>query len=68
MSASPTSPSSTTKTRAMTRCECAGISFQEIARRMAAEQSTFEEVCRRTDCGQTCTACLPDLLRYLATC
>ena len=50
----------------MTRCECAGIPFHEIARRMAAEQATFEDVCRRTDCGQTCTACLPDLLRYLA--
>ena len=51
----------------MTRCECAGVSFQEIARRMATEQAAFEDVCRSTECGQTCTACLPDLLRYLAT-
>jgi bacterioferritin-associated ferredoxin len=59
-------PASTAQPRAMTRCECAGISFSEIGRRMATEQSTLEDVCRRTDCGQTCTACLPDLLRYLA--
>jgi bacterioferritin-associated ferredoxin len=52
--------------RAMTRCECAGISFQEIASRMDAERTTLEEACRRTRCGSTCTACLPDLARFLA--
>jgi NAD(P)H-nitrite reductase large subunit len=52
--------------RAMTRCECAGVAFQEIAARMDAERTTLEEVCRRTQCGSTCTACLPDLARFIA--
>jgi NAD(P)H-nitrite reductase large subunit len=52
--------------RAMTRCECAGVSFQEIAARMEAERVTLDEVCRRTQCGNTCTACLPDLARFVA--
>jgi bacterioferritin-associated ferredoxin len=50
----------------MTRCECAGLSFQEIAARMEVERSTLEEVSRRTGCGNTCTACLPDLARFIA--
>jgi NAD(P)H-nitrite reductase large subunit len=50
----------------MTRCECAGVSFQEIAARMEAERTTLDEVCRRTQCGNTCTACLPDLARFIA--
>ena len=52
--------------RDMTRCECAGVSFQEIAARMDAERTTLDEVCRRTQCGNTCTACLPDLARFIA--
>ena len=52
--------------RAMTRCECASISFQEIASRMESERSSLDEVCRRTQCGNTCTACLPDLARFVA--
>jgi len=52
--------------RAMTRCECAGVAFQDIAARMDAERTTLEEVCRRTQCGSTCTACLPDLARFIA--
>ena len=52
--------------RAMTRCECAGVSFQEIATRMEADRTTLDEVCRRTQCGNTCTACLPDLARFIA--
>jgi NAD(P)H-nitrite reductase large subunit len=55
------------KPRAMTRCECAGVSFQELARRMDAEGATIEEVCRRSGCGLTCTACVPDLVRALAS-
>lgn len=55
------------KPRAMTRCECAGVSFQELARRMDAEGTTIEEVCRRSGCGLTCTACVPDLVRALAS-
>lgn len=55
------------KPRAMTRCECAGVSFQEIARRLDTDGCSLEEVCRRTGCGLTCTACVPDLVRALAS-
>jgi bacterioferritin-associated ferredoxin len=51
----------------MTRCECAGVSFEEMARQMASAGASFEEARRRTGCGQTCTACLPDLRRFLAS-
>jgi bacterioferritin-associated ferredoxin len=53
--------------RPMTGCECAGISFEEAARRLAAERLNLEELARRTGCGGTCTACIPDLRRFLAT-
>jgi bacterioferritin-associated ferredoxin len=49
----------------MTRCECAGLSFAEVERRLR-EGASFEEMSRRTGCGDTCTACLPDLKAYLA--
>jgi len=52
---------------AMTRCECAEISFEEAARRMQAEKLTVEELTRRTGCGGNCTACVPDLRRFLAS-
>jgi NAD(P)H-nitrite reductase large subunit len=52
--------------RAMTRCECADVSFQEIAREMAGSGRSLEEATRRSGCGQNCTACLPDLLKYFA--
>lgn len=52
--------------RAMTRCECAGIPFAEVDRRLREEGQSLEEVMRRTGCGRTCTACLPDLKAYLA--
>ena len=41
----------------MTRCECAGVSFEEIARRLREEGLSLEEACGRTGCGGTCTAC-----------
>jgi bacterioferritin-associated ferredoxin len=44
-----------------------GVTFQEIARRIEAEGTPLEEVCRRTGCGLTCTACVPDLVRALAS-
>lgn len=50
----------------MSRCECAEVGFQEIGRQMDAGAS-FEEVSRKTGCGTTCTACLPDLRRFLAS-
>ena len=53
--------------RAMTRCECAGVSFQHFAQQMAAAGGTIEQTCRSTGCGRICTACLPDLVRYLAS-
>jgi bacterioferritin-associated ferredoxin len=49
----------------MSRCECAGVSFEELARRQREDGLSPDEACRRTGCGQTCTACLPDLRRYL---
>jgi bacterioferritin-associated ferredoxin len=49
---------------AMTRCECAGLPFDEIRARMEKGQG-FEEIAKRTGCGQTCTACLPDLQAFL---
>jgi len=52
--------------QAMTRCECAELSFAEIAQRVRAERLSLEEVTRRTGCGSTCTACLPDLRDHLA--
>jgi NAD(P)H-nitrite reductase large subunit len=52
---------------AMTRCECAGVSFQEIARQMAATGGSLDDVQRRTGCGGTCTACVPDLRRFLSS-
>lgn len=52
---------------AMTRCECAGVGFEEIARRLGEQGISVEEACGRTGCGATCTACLPDLRAYLAS-
>ena len=52
--------------RAMTRCECAGVTFQEIAGEMAATGRSLEETARRNGCAQNCTACLPDLLEYFS--
>ncbi|MFQ5845302.1 MAG: bacterioferritin-associated ferredoxin [Planctomycetota bacterium] len=46
----------------MTRCECAGLTFAEIAalaRREGIED--FELLRRRTGCASTCTACRPEL-------
>jgi bacterioferritin-associated ferredoxin len=43
------------------------MSFEEIARRMEAQRITLGECARRTGCGQTCTACLPDLQAFLGT-
>jgi len=51
---------------AMTRCECAGVSFEEIARRLHDSAASVDDVCRGTGCGGTCTACLPDLARFLS--
>jgi bacterioferritin-associated ferredoxin len=50
----------------MTRCECAGVTFTEVARRMEAEHLPPEQAIGRTRCGQNCGACLPDLQRFLS--
>ena len=62
------SPSATARpwACAMTRCECAGLSFDEVARRIREEGQTLEEVQDRTGCGRLCSACLPDLRDHLA--
>ena len=52
--------------RAMTRCECAEMSFAEIRQKLQRDKLTLEEVARRTGCASTCTACLPDLRAYLS--
>jgi bacterioferritin-associated ferredoxin len=52
--------------RVMTRCECAEMSFAEIERRLHEQRESLEQAARRTGCGSTCTACLPDLREYLA--
>ena len=51
---------------AMTRCECAVMSFPEIRQKLQREKLTLEEVARRTGCASTCTACLPDLRDFLS--
>ena len=50
----------------MTRCECTGLSFDEVARRLREEGRPFEELQDRTGCGRLCSACLPDLRDHLA--
>ena len=52
--------------RAMTRCECSGIPFEEIARRLRFEGQSLDELQVETGCGRLCTACLPDLHDHLA--
>jgi bacterioferritin-associated ferredoxin len=52
--------------RRMTRCECAELPFDEVARRVREEGRTLEEVQERTGCGRLCSACLPDLRDHLA--
>jgi bacterioferritin-associated ferredoxin len=50
----------------MTRCECAELPFDEVARRVREEGASLEEVQERTGCGRLCAACLPDLRSHLA--
>jgi bacterioferritin-associated ferredoxin len=50
----------------MTRCECSGLAFEEVRQRLLKGQS-FAEIAHRTSCGQTCTACVPELRQYLAS-
>ena len=51
--------------QAMTRCECAELAFDEVARRIR-DGASLEEVQERTGCGRLCSACLPELRDHLA--
>jgi bacterioferritin-associated ferredoxin len=50
----------------MTRCECAELPFDEVARRLREDGLSLEELQDRTGCGRLCTACLGDLRAHLA--
>ena len=50
----------------MTRCECAGLDFTEIARRSHADELSPGAVISATGVGRNCTACIPDLLAFIA--
>jgi len=52
--------------RVMTRCECAELPFEEIARRVCDEGQSLERLQAETGCGRLCTACVPDLHEHLA--
>lgn len=52
--------------RAMTRCECSGMRFEEFARRLREEGKSLEALQAETGCGRLCTACVPDLTAHLA--
>jgi NAD(P)H-nitrite reductase large subunit len=49
----------------MTRCECAEVPFDEVARSMREGGLSLEEASWRTGCGRLCTACLPDLRAHV---
>ena len=51
----------------MTRCECLEIPFEAIAERVSREGLSFDEIRQRTGCGSVCSACVPDLERYLSS-
>jgi NAD(P)H-nitrite reductase large subunit len=52
--------------RVMTRCECSGLAFEEIARRLRESGQTLDALQAETGCGRLCTACVPDLHDHLA--
>ncbi len=49
----------------MSRCECTGTPFDEVARRLRSGQA-LEEAQFETGVGLLCTACVPDLRAHLA--
>ena len=53
-------------TRAMTRCECRNLSFEAFAELMDREGLGVEAAMEKTGCGGNCTACVPDLRKFLA--
>ena len=50
--------------RAMTRCECVGVTFDEVARLVAGGRS-FDEAQVEAGAGLLCSACLPDLHEHV---
>jgi bacterioferritin-associated ferredoxin len=59
-------PQALLRSRQMTACECSGVAFSEVARLVFSEGRPLDDVLERTGCGQTCTACIPDLQTDLA--
>lgn len=51
--------------RAMTRCECTEVPFDEISGELRRGRS-LDDVQAETGAGLLCTACLPDLREHLA--
>lgn len=51
--------------RAMTRCECARMAFEEVARAVRERGVSPETAIAGSGCGRLCTACLPDLEAFL---
>jgi hypothetical protein len=52
--------------RAMTRCECAEMAFDEVVRLAQRDSGAgLEAVQAETGIGLLCTACLPDLHAHL---
>ena len=52
---------------AMSGCECAEMTFDELSRRMRERSASLDAVQAETGVGLLCTACLPDLREHLAT-
>ena len=61
----PGRPPCARRFRAMTRCECTGTPFDEVARALRAGRS-FDEAQVETGAGLLCSACLPDLRAHVA--
>ena len=62
----PAAPRPAAVAPAMTRCECTEVSFENVAKMIAAG-CTHEHAMASTGVGGTCTACRGDLELYLAT-
>lgn len=52
---------------AVTRCICSNISFEELLDIARSAPCDFEELQRRTGCGEGCGTCIPYLLLTLET-
>lgn len=50
---------------AMSRCECAEMSFEELVRRLREARLGFDALQAETGVGLLCSACLPDLCEHL---